>query len=106
MNRYGDATMIRSMNSRSLLSLLAAMAMVLALAGRAPAQQPVEVLHKTIKVGDPDIFHWLGPTPARRVECVGPPRGIDSCLPHHRGNRRVRQAPVALHRGVCGRPER
>jgi hypothetical protein len=42
MNNHGDTTMIRSMNSRSLLSLSAAMALVLGPAGRAPAQQPVE----------------------------------------------------------------
>jgi pimeloyl-ACP methyl ester carboxylesterase len=69
MNNQGDATMIRPKNSRLyLLSLLAAIASAFGPAGRASAQRPVEVLHKTIKVGDLDIFYReAGPKDAPAV---------------------------------------
>jgi pimeloyl-ACP methyl ester carboxylesterase len=44
-------------NSRSTLTLLAAIAWTLGLTGLVSAQQPVEVHHKTVKVGDLDIFY-------------------------------------------------
>ena len=47
--------MIRTTNF--LWTLFAAAALTLVLAGRASAQQTVEVLHKTVKVGDLDIFY-------------------------------------------------
>jgi pimeloyl-ACP methyl ester carboxylesterase len=51
-----------------LLSLFAATASVFGPAGRALAQRPVEVLHKTVKVGDLDIFYReAGPKDAPAV---------------------------------------
>jgi CspA family cold shock protein len=40
-----------------MLSLLMITTLVLGLAGATSAQQPVKVLHKTVKVGDLDIFY-------------------------------------------------
>ncbi|APW64210.1 alpha/beta fold hydrolase [Paludisphaera borealis] len=49
--------MIRTTNSHLPLSLVAAAALALGLTDCVSAQQPVEVLHKTVKVGDLDIFY-------------------------------------------------
>ena len=58
--------MIRTTNSH--LTLFAATALSLVLTGRASAQQTVEVLHKTVKVGDLDIFYReAGPKDAPAV---------------------------------------
>ena len=63
----GATSMIRTINPRSALSLFAALALVLGLNGLASAQQPV-VLHKTVKVGDLDIFYReAGPKDAPTV---------------------------------------
>jgi hypothetical protein len=48
--------MTRSSNPRMPLALAAATALVLGLGGHATAQQPV-VHHKTVKVGELDIFY-------------------------------------------------
>ena len=48
--------MTRSSNPRMLLTLTAASALILGLGGHATAQQPV-VHHKTVKVGELDIFY-------------------------------------------------
>jgi pimeloyl-ACP methyl ester carboxylesterase len=45
------------MKTRLTLPLLAAAALILGLTGSVSAQQPVEVLHRTVKVGDLDIFY-------------------------------------------------
>ncbi len=49
--------MIRSTKSNVTLTLFAASATVLGLANPTSAQHPVEVHHKTVKVGDLDIFY-------------------------------------------------
>ena len=49
--------MIRTTKSNLTLTLFAATATVLGLANPASAQHPVEVHHKTVKVGDLDIFY-------------------------------------------------
>lgn len=49
--------MISSTKSRHILTLIAATAGVLGLANPTLAQTPVEVHHKTVKVGDLDIFY-------------------------------------------------
>ncbi len=49
--------MIRATKSASHLSLIAAGALALGLAGVASAQHPADVRHKTVKVGDLDIFY-------------------------------------------------
>ena len=49
--------MFRTTNSRLILYLLAAAAWTLGSAGAASAQHSVQVRHKTIKVGDLDIFY-------------------------------------------------
>jgi pimeloyl-ACP methyl ester carboxylesterase len=49
--------MIRTTRSRMVLSLFVATALNLGLTSRTSAQPPVEVLHKTVKVGDLDIFY-------------------------------------------------
>ena len=49
--------MIRTTRSRLTLCLFATSAWTLGLIGSASAQPPVEVLHKTVKVGDLDIFY-------------------------------------------------
>jgi pimeloyl-ACP methyl ester carboxylesterase len=61
--------MIRPRNSRLfLVSLFAVTALVLGPAGRARAQRPAEVLYKTVKVGDLDIFYReAGPKDAPTV---------------------------------------
>jgi pimeloyl-ACP methyl ester carboxylesterase len=54
--------------SRSTRPLLAAIAWTLGLTGSVTAQQPVNVLHKTVKVGDLDIFYReAGPKDAPTV---------------------------------------
>ena len=53
----GETTMIRTTRSSLTLSLFAATALTLGLLGSASAQQSVEVHHKTVKVGDLDIFY-------------------------------------------------
>ena len=47
--------MTRPSNPQMLLTLIAATALILGLGGHATAQQPV-VHHKTVKVGELDIF--------------------------------------------------
>ncbi len=60
--------MIRPTKSRLTLSLVAATTWALGLAGPASAQHPVEVRHKTLKVGDLDIFYReAGPKDAPTV---------------------------------------
>ncbi len=49
--------MTRTTKSHLTVSLFAAAAWTLGLANSASAQQPVHVLHKTVKVGDLDIFY-------------------------------------------------
>jgi pimeloyl-ACP methyl ester carboxylesterase len=64
----GDATMICTTRSNLTLALFAATACTLALTKSVSAQQPVEVLHKTVKVGDLDIFYReAGPKDAPTV---------------------------------------
>jgi pimeloyl-ACP methyl ester carboxylesterase len=64
----GDTIMIRTAKSHSTLFLLAAAAWALGSTDRASAQPPVEVLHKTVKVGDLDIFYReAGPKDAPTV---------------------------------------
>src|SRR4051794_12439814 len=53
----GEMTMVRMARSNWVLSLLAATAWTLGLTGRASAQQAVDVFHRTVKVGDLDIFY-------------------------------------------------
>jgi pimeloyl-ACP methyl ester carboxylesterase len=53
----GDTMMIRTTKSNLTLSLIAAGALTLGLTNAVSAQQPVTVLHKTVKVGDLDIFY-------------------------------------------------
>ena len=56
--RLGDTIMTRTTRiDRWLLSLFAATAWTLGPTSRSSAQQPVKVLHKTVKVGDLDIFY-------------------------------------------------
>src|SRR5262245_12964454 len=60
--------MIRMTKSRLTLLLFAAAAWALGPTDRASAQPPVEVLHKTVKVGDLDIFYReAGPKDAPTV---------------------------------------
>jgi pimeloyl-ACP methyl ester carboxylesterase len=60
--------MIRTAKSHSTLFLFAAAAWALGSTDRASAQPPVEVLHKTVKVGDLDIFYReAGPKDAPTV---------------------------------------
>src|SRR3954463_2226512 len=60
--------MIRTTTFKLTLSLLVATAGTLGLAGAASAQQSVEVRHKTVKVGDLDIFYReAGPKDAPTV---------------------------------------
>ncbi|MDR3635626.1 MAG: alpha/beta fold hydrolase [Isosphaeraceae bacterium] len=60
--------MIRTMKSRLILSLLVATTSALGLSHAASAQQPVAVRHKTVKVGDLDIFYReAGPKDAPAV---------------------------------------
>jgi pimeloyl-ACP methyl ester carboxylesterase len=49
--------MVRAKNLHAVLTLLATAACCLCPNGTASAQKPVEVLHKTVKVGDLDIFY-------------------------------------------------
>ncbi len=60
--------MIRATSSTLALSLFATALWTIALTNPASAQQPVEVLHKTVKVGDLDIFYReAGPKDAPTV---------------------------------------
>jgi hypothetical protein len=65
---FGDTIMIRTAKSHSTLFLFAAAAWALGSTDRASAQPPVEVLHRTVKVGDLDIFYReAGPKDAPTV---------------------------------------
>jgi hypothetical protein len=60
--------MVRAKNFHAVLSLLATAACCLCPSGTASAQPPVEVLHKTVKIGDLDIFYReAGPKDAPTV---------------------------------------
>ena len=60
--------MIRRTKSNLILALCAATAWTPGLTNRASAEQPVQVLHKTVKVGDLDIFYReAGPKDAPTV---------------------------------------
>src|SRR4051794_37183190 len=63
-----DITMISTTRSKLTLSLFAATALALGLTRPVSAQQPVTVLHRTMKVGDLEIFYReAGPKDAPTV---------------------------------------